>query len=150
MFFLRQWNRAPLANPEASPRGLLCASNSPSSFLHNSSFHPVISSPSSVLLLGSRSFVIFLHGRHRKQRSLRGKYAKPLYDLPFCLGRGCTTRRQLLCFLYLPKKNILKTDKQNILLINIYLPPFGLPWISGFINNLFTTLLRTSAWLNQD
>lgn len=103
-FFLRQRNRAPLAGPEASPWGLLCASNSPSSFLPNSSFHPVISSPSSVLLLGSRSFVIFLHGRHQKQRSLRGKNAKPLYALPFCSGTGCTTRRQLLCFLYLPKK----------------------------------------------
>lgn len=148
MFFLQQWNRTPLAGPEASPWGLLCASNSPSSFLHNSSFHPVISSPSSVLLLGSRSFVRFLHGRHQDRRSLRGKY-KPLYDLPFCSGRGSTTARQLLCSLYLPKKYI--KNRQAKLFIEKYISSsFRSPLDISFYQQPFHRASASPAWLDRD
>lgn len=75
---------------------------SPPSFLYNPSFHSVIysSSPSSSSSSSALVFCCILHWHSQKQQSLEGKYAKLLYELPFCSGRGhCTKTCQLFCFL---------------------------------------------------
>lgn len=88
------------SGPWSQPLRLNMCFYSPPSFLYNPSFHSVISSPSPSSSSSALVFCCILHWHRQKQQSLEGKYAKLLYDLPFCSGRGhCTKTCQLFCFL---------------------------------------------------